>query len=1242
MDVDTEFVAAQRTARSPVLSNKMDFDRLLAIVAAVSAVLIAGVSIAGWVLDIEILEPIWPHGMQLEPNAAFGLTASALSLILAVLVPRARVTQAALGAAVAAFGLLVLLEYALGADFGLDNLLVHDASSYLTGRPAVPTAASFIALGLALTLVNTRSAPLHILRAGLAVGVIVFAFTGILGYFISPIDPAVQRTSFALGVHTAVAFLLLGLGVLAPNRSSNKVSEFVSVAAPFLALAAMGSLVVMTLVAVDSQRHVRERGRDAETAAQSLGRLLDLLQDAETGQRGYLLTGMDEDLQPYASAAPMAASEIARIAALVGNDAEGQTRLKTIRSLAEGELDELRRTIDLKRSGDEAAALTPARRGDGKRMMDQLRREIAKMQAGSLRRADGLDDEADRILTWLQYMTMIAVSVVVALAAFLLLDGRRRLAEMRRAQQRLTAANEDLDRKVTQKTRDLSAALDAARSALGSREQAEEALRKSEHRLRLLIEASSNAIYRMNIDWKKMWRLSGADFLADVKRVDDGWLERFIPDDDRERVVSAIQTAIRTKSVFQLEHRVLQGNGRVGWAFSRAVPMLDDDGEIVEWFGAATDITARKQAEEALQASEEQLRFALVSARAGAWRRNVASGQLIWSPEMFALHGLDPSSAGSSYTEWLASVHPKDRAKATRDVNEAFENRVQDFRMEYRVPVSPSAERWLLAVGRIEYAADGPPIAMSGISLDITKQKRAETAALASEAALRQSQTQLRHAADAARLTYADIDLATGRLSVAENFASVMGYTPRIQAGGRSFADAIADLVRAEDAAASSKAIDAVQALLAGAPEAKLEQRIVGDDGVARWIESVWSLENGPDQQPARVLLTNLDVTTLVEGREALAEAKAQAERANLAKSKFLASASHDLRQPVQSLLLLMALVETQVKGNAKPAHTVEMMKNALGGLNGLLTAILDLSRLDAGAIEPAMEIVPLGSMLDRLANEHVPKASAQRLKLRVVKRDFCVSTDPALFERALRNLIENALRYTPKGGVLIGMRRRGGAVRIDVIDTGIGIPVDKQTEIFEEFHQLHNPGRDLRQGLGLGLAIVARVASLLGARIEVSSRPGRGSRFSLTLPLSLDPAAPAVEAEGEPAEARGSILIIEDNDILRRSLEEMVSDWGYAALTAQSGEEALNLSALGSRFDAIVTDYRLGAGLNGIEAALEIEREAGRVLPKLVLTADTAKERLTEIRDNGFRHLFKPVATDVLRRKLADMLATG
>ena len=196
-----------------------------------------------------------------------------------------------------------------------------------------------------------------------------------------------------------------------------------------------------------------------------------------------------------------------------------------------------------------------------------------------------------------------------------------------------------------------------------------------------------------------------------------------------------------------------------------------------------------------------------------------------------------------------------------------------------------------------------------------------------------------------------------------------------------------------------------------------------------------------------------------------LAVARSEAEHADQAKSKFLAAASHDLRQPVQSLALLMALVERQVAANPEARSTLAMMRKALDALTSLLTSILDVSRLDAG-VEAHPEPVDLAAMLRRLALEYQAKADEFGLVLRVAAPDLWASADRALIERAIRNLIDNAIRYTRTGGVLLGLRRRNGRVRIDVFDTGIGIPRERQADIFEEFVQINNPGRDLGRGL--------------------------------------------------------------------------------------------------------------------------------------------------------------------------------
>lgn len=538
--------------------------------------------------------------------------------------------------------------------------------------------------------------------------------------------------------------------------------------------------------------------------------------------------------------------------------------------------------------------------------------------------------------------------------------------------------------------------------------------------------------------------------------------------------------------------------------------------------------------------------------------------------------------------------------------------------------------------------ATGKVIGASKIIRDITHRKKSERALRQIEQALLQSQNRMRHAADAAGLTYVDVDLASGRIDVAENFSRVMGHALQDKAECADPLERILDNLFSHVAPDDLPRLrTAFLEFIDGGSTDKLEYRVYGDDGLERSIEARWSGENGPDGKTARVFSTRLNVTNIVEGRNALAAAKAEAERANEAKSKFLAAASHDLRQPVQSLVLLLALAESQVAGQPTTVRTVQMMKMAVDGLHGLLTAVLDVSRLDAGVVTPVIESVDLGGLISRLAMEYEVKAAAKDLQFRWVSRHFWARTDPALLERTLRNLIENALRYTPKGSILMGFRRRGAQVRIDIIDTGIGIPADKHAEIFEEFHQLNNPGREHGEGMGLGLSIVARLAKLLGAKLDVASHVGRGSRFSLSLPFDGGE-RPVTVVQRAHEQGGGRVLIIEDDLIIRMSLEAMLDDWGYETLAVATGEDALDLAASeGWRLDMVLADHRLGPGLTGVATAKEIAGRAGRAFPTLVLTGDTGKDRIVEIAASGFEMLHKPVAADDLRRKLAQLMAS-
>jgi PAS domain S-box-containing protein len=898
--------------------------------------------------------------------------------------------------------------------------------------------------------------------------------------------------------------------------------------------------------------------------------------------------------------------------------------------------------------------------------------------------------------------------------------------------------------------------------------RAEDALRESRQRMLLAGEATEVGVWERNlrtnvIVWDaQMFRIYGVPPTEGGLVDYQSWAKAVLPEDLAQQE-ALLRAHIRDGGVNRREFRLRRGDtGEIRVIQAVETTRANAQGETQWVVGTNLDITERKRAEDALRDSEAMLRIALQGARAAAWSWDVAADRICWSPEGATLYGRDRDSGPSTYSEWLEYVLPEDRATANGNVVSAMEKRASEYRTEYRILLPTGEIRWLLTCGKVDFSDNGAPVRMSGINLDITEQKHTELAIRDSDAALRQSQARLRHATNAARLTYAEFDLAKATVRVAANYAHVMGYQPLTPPEGGELDAGIASALTHIAPEDRPRVMQIVDDLKKGGQPRKFEFRVIGDDGMERWFESVPSVETGTDGRPTRAFVTNLDITSLMKGRAALAEArdkadeilssiadgfyaldaqwrfvffnakatkllkesreqvigrnffevfpqvrdtqvhnnyqrvmesrrprefeyvspvlkkwiyfsvyptreggisvyfrdisaqkaveaeiiaaKSEAERANRAKSKFLASASHDLRQPVQSLVLLLSLIERQVEANPRAIETARMMKQALGGLNGLLTAILDISRLDAGVVEPSIENVDLAALLGRLAGEYNAKAAAKGLELRIAPRGHApplhALADPALLERALRNLVENALRYTPSGGVLIGLRRRGACVRIDVIDTGVGVPAEKQGEIFDEFIQLNNPGRDLSKGLGLGLAIVARLAALMNGKIEVNSHFGRGSRFSLSLPCAK-PATQAEAVETLHEDPAGRLLIVEDNVILRHGLENIAQQWGCETYSAGSGEEAVDVAAANNwRIDAIVTDYRLGAGLNGVQAAQEIARRSGRDFPTLVLTGDTAKNRIAEITASGFALLHKPVSTEELRRKLAQLLS--
>jgi two-component system CheB/CheR fusion protein len=393
-----------------------------------------------------------------------------------------------------------------------------------------------------------------------------------------------------------------------------------------------------------------------------------------------------------------------------------------------------------------------------------------------------------------------------------------------------------------------------------------------------------------------------------------------------------------------------------------------------------------------------------------------------------------------------------------------------------------------------------------------------------------------------------------------------------------------------------------------------------------------------------RTLLAIDDITDRKHAEAALETAKKQAETANLGKSRFLAAASHDLRQPLQTLTLLQGLLATKVT-DTDTLRLVARLGESLDTMSGMLNKLLDINQLEAGVVNPERENFAIDALLQRLRTDFADHAEIKGLECRVVASRHTVRSDPDLLEQMIRNLIANAVKYTTHGKVLLGCRQRGDRLRIEVWDSGPGIPEGQLQVIFEEFHQLDNPARERARGLGLGLSIVQRLADLLDHTIDVRSRLGKGSVFAIEVPC-VEMAATAAPRPGprrspERVGEGESILLIEDDPAIREALQLLFESDDYHTAIAEDGRRALELVARGAvRPDIVIADYNLPNGLNGLEVAAHLRELLGSTLPVLIVTGDISTDALRAIAAADCIHLNKPIKADELIRLVRSHLA--
>ncbi|MQX36271.1 PAS domain S-box protein [Roseospira navarrensis] len=609
----------------------------------------------------------------------------------------------------------------------------------------------------------------------------------------------------------------------------------------------------------------------------------------------------------------------------------------------------------------------------------------------------------------------------------------------------------------------------------------------------------------------------------------------------------------------------------------------------------------------------------------------------------------------------MSVTHPEDWPGEMAWLDEALAGSLQPYDAEKRFICSDGSILWVRMTAALARGPDGTPMEIVAQIADTTRRHAAEDALRASESRFRETFVAAPHG-------IAMVSLNGGFMEVNESLCRILGRTEAAMLE--------LDLAAVSHPEDHNVELEAARRLLSGDVRVfTAEKRYLRPEGqVVRGRVSLALARDG-DGQPHHFILHVQDITRQVEAEARLHEAVAAAEQALLAKTRFLAAASHDLRQPLQALNLFVSVLSGR-EDDAFKQGVLGKMESALGALSELMNTLLDISRLEGGAVLPDQRAFQIGRLLRRLGDEFGPVAEMSGLRLRLVPPSLTLFTDPSLLEVILRNLIGNALKYTPEGGrVLVGGRRvdHGRMLRLDVIDTGPGIPDDQCQLIFEDFHQVVDSGgrpgggSGRGGGLGLGLGIVSRVSRLLGVTVTVDSEPGRGSRFSVLVPChtpgaedagAAAAAGGAVEAAAEDEEAGRSaesgqtapgesmrrpthLVVLDDDRAIRESLTLLLEGWGHR-VSAFAGLSDLTEALLTETLpapDVMLVDLRLPSGRTGVEAVALTRSHFRHHIPAILLTGDLDSEQLREAARGGLPVLRKPVRPDQLRLKLVDMI---
>lgn len=782
--------------------------------------------------------------------------------------------------------------------------------------------------------------------------------------------------------------------------------------------------------------------------------------------------------------------------------------------------------------------------------------------------------------------------------------------------------------------------------------QAHAEVSESEERFRAFTSATSDAVYRMSPDWAEMRYLQGQKFIANTLQPSRTWLTSYVPAEDQAFVMAAIDQAIQAKSLFELEHRVIRSDGTVGWTFSRAIPLLNDAGEVVEWFGTASDVTSQKEAEQALSRSEERHRTLFNSIDEGFCIIEFFDGPHgplsdyvhVEANPAYERHTGIPNVIGQKVREMVP-----DEADGWVEMYRRVLLTGEPIRFERELV---STRRYLeLSAFRVEPASRRQ---VAVLFQDVTDQRRAAEA-------LRNSEHRLRQMAD----TMAHMIWVT-RPDGYHEWYNRRWYEFTGVPDGSTDGEAWNGMFHPDDQA---RAWRRWRHSLDTGDYYEIEYRLRHHSGEYRWVLGRALPIRSDRGEIERWFGTCTDIHAmrqLIDEREHLLQseqaARVESERAGRMKDEFLATLSHEIRTPLNAILGWATILRSGRFRASGAAHGLEIIERNARLQAQMLEDLLDMSRIISGKLRLDVQRLDVADVIRAAAQTVEPTAAAKDIRVQLVldQQTGPVSGDPSRLQQVFSNLLSNAIKFTPKGGrVQVLLERINSHLEISVIDTGEGIDPAFLPHVFDRFRQADATTTRRHGGLGLGLAIVKQVVELHGGTVRAKS-PGKnqGATFVVSLPLTVvhpeveplpsrrhptaEPIAVAVDSNVQIAGVR--VLVVDDDPDARALLQRLFEERGATVSTASSATEALAILQA-ERPDVLISDIGMPDedGYALIRRVRSLLPEHGGRTPAIALTAYARTEDRVKAVVAGFQHhLAKPIETVELLVTVASMVRTG